>query len=56
LSLGQRGKKKDHGKESLQKTEVTIGRREARAHERKRAQRKKTIGGGAAHVWEKYLT
>jgi hypothetical protein len=55
LAPGQRGKKKNHGKESVQKTEVTTGRREAHVHARKRAQRKVTTGGGEARVWEKEL-
>jgi hypothetical protein len=53
---GQRGKKNDHGKESVQKIEVTTGRREARVHERKHAQRKAIAGARGACVWEKDLT
>jgi hypothetical protein len=56
LAASQRGKKNDHGKESVQKTEVTTGRRAARTYARKRAQRKATAGGGVARVWEKDLT
>jgi hypothetical protein len=56
LVLGRRGKKNDHGKESMQKIEVTTGKRIACAHARKHAQRKETTGRRTTHVWEKYLT
>ena len=47
--------KSNRGKESVQKIEVTTGRRVACAHARKRAQRKATSRGGATRVWEKDL-
>jgi hypothetical protein len=58
LNVGTRpkGKKNDRGKESVQKTEVTTGKRTTRAHARKRAQRKVTAGGRTTRAWEKYLT
>jgi hypothetical protein len=37
LAPGQSGKKDDHGKESVKETEVTTGKRSARANARKRA-------------------
>jgi hypothetical protein len=55
LAPSQRGKNNDHGKESMQKIEVTTGRRAACMHERKCAQRKATARGGATRVWEKDL-
>jgi hypothetical protein len=55
LAPGRRGKKNDHGKESVQKTEVTTGKRTTRVHARKRAQRKATTGGRTTRVWEKDL-
>jgi hypothetical protein len=45
LALGRREKKNDCGKESVQKTEVTTGKRTTRAHARKHAQMKATTGG-----------
>jgi hypothetical protein len=56
LAPGQRGKKNDHGKESVQKTEVTTGKRTTRMHARKCAQRKATAGGRTTRTWEKDLT
>jgi len=56
LAPGRRGKKNDHGKESVQKTKVTIGKRTTRTHARKHAQRKATAGGRKTRAWEKDLT
>ena len=56
LAPGRRGKKNDHGKESVQKIEVTIGKRTTHMHARKRAQRKSTAGGRTTCTWEKDLT
>jgi hypothetical protein len=45
LALGRSGKKDDHGKESMQETEVTTGKRSACTNARKHAQREATTGG-----------
>ena len=55
LAPGQRGKKNDHGKESVQKMEVTTGKRTTRTHARKHAQRKATTRGRTTRAWEKDL-
>jgi hypothetical protein len=55
LAPGRSGKKDDHGKESVQETEVTTGKRSARANARKHAQRKATAGGRTTRTWEKNL-
>ena len=56
LAPGPRGKKNDRGKESMQKNEVTTGKRITRVHARKCAQRKATTGGRTSCTWEKELT
>jgi hypothetical protein len=53
LAPGRRGKKNDRGKESVQKTEVTTGKRTTHAHARKRAQRKATAGGRTTRMGER---
>jgi hypothetical protein len=56
LAPGRRRKKDDRGKESMQKIEVTTGKRTTCVHVRKRAQRKAIAGGIKTRAWEKYLT
>jgi hypothetical protein len=52
---GRSGKKDDHGKESMQETEVTTGKISTCTNARKRAQREATAGGRTTCTWEKNL-
>ena len=45
LAPGQSGKKDDHGKESVQETKVTTGKRSTHVNARKHTQRKATTRG-----------
>ena len=48
--------KRNNGKESMQETKVTTGKRSTHMNARKHAQREAIVGGITTRAWEKNLT